>query len=125
MASTRLKNSELTYKREQGSYKKSFRNINYVGKLLNENTYLPDLGINAPRMMNGINHNILSNNGADIESALFGIGSTNLVQPKKDTCGNMNQLKEVKFFNAKPESNNSIPEPLVVHTDERYQIFRR
>ena len=125
MASTRLKNSKSTYNREQSTHKHRFSHISYVGKILNENNHLPDLGINAPYMPNGLNHNILSNNGVNIESTLFGIGSTNLVQPKKETCGNMNKLENVKFFKAKPDSNYKIPEPLVIETNERYEIFRR
>tara|TARA_A100001011_G_C13855038_1_gene652535 strand:- start:88 stop:465 length:378 start_codon:yes stop_codon:yes gene_type:complete len=125
MASTRLKNAPMTYNREKNTYIKSYNNRSYVGKILNDNKYLPGLGINAPFMPNGMNNNILSNNGPDIESALFGIGSTNLVQPKKPTCGNMNHLQDVNFFKAKAESNNKIPEPLVVHNNERYTIFRR
>lgn len=125
MASTRLRNSTYTYKREQQTYEKRFNNVSYVGKSLHKNTYLPDLGINAPRMNNGVIHNILSNNGADVESSLFGIGSTNLVNPKKETCADINKLKDIQFFQAKPESNNQFPLPLVVHNNERYEIFRR
>jgi len=125
MTSTNLKNSPLMYKREQNSLVKSYNNSSYVGKILHDINCLPGLGINAPYMPNGYNNNILSNNGPDIESALFGIGSTNLVQPKKKTCGNMNNLKDINFFNAKHESNNKIPLPLIIHENERYPIFRR
>ena len=125
MASTRLKNSTNTYKREQQTYEKRFNNLSYVGQSLHKNNYLPGLGINAPRMNNGIIHNILSNNGADVESSLFGIGSTNLVIPKKETCANMNTLKDIQFFQAKPKSNNQFPLPLIIHNEERYEIFRR
>ena len=125
MASTRLKNSSLAYKREQYEYTKSFNNRNYVGKILHNNPYLPDLGINAPRMVSGQIHNILSNNGLDVESALFGIGSTNLVNPKQKTCADINTLKDIQFFDPKPKSNKQFPLPLVVHTEERYEIFRR
>ena len=125
MASTRLRNCTNTYKREQQTYQRNFNNVSYVGKSLHRNTYLPDLGINAPRMVNGVINNILSNNGADVESSLFGIGSTNLVNPKKETCADINKLKDIQFFEAKPKSNNQFPLPLVIHTDERYQIFRR
>ena len=125
MASTRLRNSTYTYKREQQTYEKRFNNVSYVGQSLHKNNYLPGLGINAPRMTNGVIHNILSNNGADVESSLFGIGSTNLVNPKKETCADINNLKDIQFFQAKPESNNQFPLPLVVHNNERYEIFRR
>ena len=125
MADTSLKNSKGWYCQGQQAIREQFDHNMWKYKCISDNTLFPCMGINMPMMTNGYNNNILSNNASDIESALFGIGSTNLVQPKKDTCGNMNQLKEVKFFKAKPDSNNTIPEPLVVHTDERYQIFRR
>ena len=38
---------------------------------------IPDLGIFHGPMKSGFNHHVLSNNSADIESYLFGIGSTN------------------------------------------------
>jgi len=125
MTSTRLKNSPMMYKEEQYQIHNFYNKNMYTGKLLHDKTFLPDLGLNAPYMPNGINHNILSNNGPDIESSLFGIGSSNLVQPKPPTCGSMNKLKNVKFFECKAKSNDLIPEPLVVSTQERYTIFRR
>ena len=60
MASTRLKNAPMTYNREKNTYIKSYNNRSYVGKILNDNKYLPGLGINAPYMPNGINNNILT-----------------------------------------------------------------
>jgi hypothetical protein len=125
MASTHLKNSALTYKSEQLAIHRIFDNKIYNGKILHNKNCFPGLGINAPIIHNGINNNVLSNNGSDIESALFGIGSTNLVQPKAPVCANMNHLNTLDFFEIKPESNNIIPEPLVVHDQERYTIFRR
>lgn len=125
MASTHLKNSTMTYKSEQLAKHRIFDNKIYNGKILHNKNYFPGLGINAPHIGNGINNNVLSNNGADIESALFGIGSTNLVQPKAPVCADMNNLNTINFFELKHESNNLIPEPLVVHNQERYTIFRR
>ena len=125
MASTRLKNAPNMYKREVNKYNKHYSNNTYVGKVLHDKTYLPGLGMNYPSFNSGINNSILSSNGADIESALFGIGSTNLVQPKAPVSAQMNNLSNISFFDAKPETNNMIPEPLVVHNQERYTIFRR
>ena len=125
MASTRLKNSPLMYKSEQVQINNGHAHKMYEGKILHNENYLPDLGINAPYMPNGLNSNILSNNGPDIESALFGIGSTNLVQPKEPTCAQFTNMDHIKFFDIIPDSNNLIPEPLVVSTQERYTIFRR
>tara|TARA_X000000368_G_C23033136_1_gene713466 strand:- start:531 stop:908 length:378 start_codon:yes stop_codon:yes gene_type:complete len=125
MASTRLKNAPNTYKREMYSYNKGYENNIYVGKILHNQNFSPGLGMNYPTIPNGINTNILSSNGADIESSLFGIGSTNLVQPKGPLTANLNNMNDINFFNPKPESNNNIPEPLVIQKQERYTIFRR
>ena len=48
-------------------------------------------------MTTGYNNNILSNNAADIESSLFGIGSTNLVEKKPDVNPSINKLKYCKY----------------------------
>mgnify|MGYP006446601979 CR=1 FL=1 len=56
----------------------------------------PDLGIINGMMTTGYNNNILSNNAADIESSLFGIGSTNLVEKKPDVNPSVNKLKHCK-----------------------------
>ena len=43
---------------------------------------LPTSGINGGVMKGGYNNNVLSNNTADVESSLFGIGLSNLVEKK-------------------------------------------
>jgi len=65
---------------------------------------------------NGYNNSILSNNASDIESALFGIGATNLVKPKEPVVAQINCLPNKKFFN-RPQS--FLPEPLVVEKFQR------
>tara|TARA_B100000674_G_C37898072_1_gene942322 strand:- start:1160 stop:1537 length:378 start_codon:yes stop_codon:yes gene_type:complete len=125
MASTRLKNAPMSYKREMNTYNKSYNNNTYVGKILHNQNFSPGLGMNYPTIPNGINNSVLSQNGADIESSLFGIGSTNLVQPKAPVVAQLNNIGQMNFFDAKPESNDNIPEPLVIHNNERYTIFRR
>ena len=68
-----------------------------------------------PKMTNGYNNGVLSENASNIESALFGIGSTNLVNPKSPVVAKVKCMKSRKFFNL-PE--RFIPEPLVI---EKYQ----
>lgn len=125
MASTRLKNAPNMYKREVNKFNKNYSNNTYVGQVLHNKTYMPGLGMNYPNFHSGINNSILSSNGADIESSLFGIGSTNLVQPKAPVSANLHNMSSISFFDAKPETNNMIPEPIVIHNQERYTIFRR
>lgn len=125
MSSTRLKNAPNMYYREINKYNKHYKNNTYVGQVLHDKTYMPGLGMNYPNFHSGINNSILSSNGADIESSLFGIGSTNLVQPLAPVTANINNMSSISFFDAKPETNNMIPEPIVIHNQERYTIFRR
>ena len=61
----------MTYKSEQLAIHRIFDNKIYNGKILHDKNFFPGLGINAPFIHNGINNNVLSNNGSDIESALF------------------------------------------------------
>ena len=62
----------------------------------------------------GARHNL--ENASDIESALFGIGSTNLVKAKEPVVAQLNCLPGKKFFN-RPEA--FVPEPLVVEKFQR------
>ena len=50
----------------------------YKYKCISNESALPCVGINAPMMTNGYNNSILSKNASDIESALFGIGATQI-----------------------------------------------
>ena len=67
-------------------------------------------------MTNGYNNNVLSNNASDIESALFGIGSTNLVKQKAPVKPELNCMGNVKFFN---RLETVMPKPLVVEKFQR------
>jgi hypothetical protein len=57
-----------------------------------------------------------SRNSVDIESALFGINSTNLVDPQAPVVPQLKQLPEVKFFD---RMAMFMPEPLVVEKAAR------
>lgn len=79
MASTRNKNTTQDYKLEK---RKIFNSENYIinnDYALSNRTRLPDFGLNMPHMP----RDKLANNAVNIESALFGIGSTNLVEPQQ------------------------------------------
>ena len=77
----------------------------------------PCAGINMPMMTNGYNNKIrLSKNASDIESALFGIGSTNLVKPKAPVVPKLNRMPHIAFFNRLPVF---LPEPLVIENCQR------
>jgi hypothetical protein len=59
----------------------------------------------------------LSYNACDIESQLYGIGSTNLVKPKEDVHLDAKKLQSLNVMNRLP---TFIPSPLKVEPDQRY-----
>ena len=85
-------------------------------KCIAANSAFPCAGINMPIMTNGYNNKILSRNAPDIESVLFGIGSTNLVKPKAAVTPELNRMPHISFFNRLPVY---LPEPLVVENCQR------
>lgn len=94
MASTRSKNTTGNYEMEQNinndqhnymSYEKSY----FYGTV--PTTYLPGNGLMGMKTA-GMN---LASNSADIESQLFGIGSTNLVQPRAPVAPDVYQLQSL------------------------------
>ena len=60
--------------------------------------------------------NTLSHNPVAIESALFGINSTNLVTPQAPTVPQLKSVKEVSYFERLPVY---MPDPLVVEKKQR------
>ena len=113
---TSLKNSKGNYCLEQKAIDRQFDTNIWKFKCISKDSRIPCAGINMPMMTNGYNNNILSNNASDIESALFGIGSTNLVTAKASVTPQLNNLDQVKFFNT---MNAFLPEPLVVENKQR------
>jgi hypothetical protein len=59
---------------------------------------------------------VFSRNSVDIESALFGINSTNLVETQKPVVPQMTQLPEISFFG---RMQLIMPDPLVVEKFQR------
>ena len=116
MSSTRLVNDKGEYCQQQRDSRLTEQFMLYKYKCISNDSALPCVGINAPMMTNGYNNSILSNNASDIESALFGIGATNLVKSKEPVVAQINCLPNKKFFN-RPQS--FLPEPLVVEKFQR------
>jgi len=114
MASTRNSNTIGNYNLEQNRYKQ-FENYNlYQNSQYGTayNTKMPGDGINPAQLP----WNQLSNNAPDIESFLFGINSTNLVNPTTTFDPKLNKLDSINFFN---KNNTIIPEPLVIEKNQR------
>lgn len=116
MTDTSLKNSRGWYEQGQNSRIQHFRHNTWKYKCISENTAFPTVGINMPMMTTGYNNKILSNNAPDIESVLFGIGSSNLVKPKENVKPELNHIRDIKFFNT---METFLPEPLIVKGGQR------
>lgn len=114
MASTRNRNSPGDYKLEQRSFDlanvyNSYAHSQYGSAY---KPAMPSVGITPSRMPN----NTLSYNPTEIESSLFGINSTNLVNPRAPLKANLKSIPTVPFFDRLPIF---MPLPLVVESKQR------
>jgi hypothetical protein len=114
MASTRNRNTPGNYCLEQRQYHNSqtytlYPNSQYGAAY---NTRLPGNGLLPAQ----IPWNKLSYNAADTESFLFGINSTNLVNPAPCFVPEIAKLNSANIYENKP---TFIPEPLVMEKNQR------
>jgi len=63
-----------------------------------------------------LKYNTLSENACDIESMLYGIGSTNLVDGPRHTTPRLKTLSELSFFE---RPTLIMPQPLAIMKDQR------
>ena len=115
MASTRNKNSPGNYFLEQRSLCHSRQHELYINSP-NGHAYdpaLPTLGFN-PSVMGRDN---FAYNSVDIETALFGINSTNLVEPQTPVVPEIKKLREFTYFDRTPRL--IMPKPLVIENHQR------
>ena len=124
MTSTRFNNSKGEYCLEQSSNRK-ITDINTNRTSLLSDKSLPGLGVNYGKFGIDYNNNFLVNNPADVESSLFGIGSTNLVNPKGPVYADTNTIKNLPFFDPHSYSEKIMPNPLIIEGNQRPVIFRR
>ena len=114
MASTRNKNTSGNYSLEQRDFK-GFENYTlYPNSQYGTayNTQLAGNGLNPAQ----IPWNQMSTNAPDIESFLFGINSTNLVNPAPIFEPQLTILQPTNLYEKTPIF---IPEPLVVEKNQR------
>ena len=114
MASTRNINTPGNYCMEQKQFAHSenytlYQNSQYGAAYT---TRLPGAGL-LPGQIPG---NQLSQNTADIESFLFGINSTNLVNPAPALVPKLKNLCQANIYTP---STTYIPEPLVILKNQR------
>jgi hypothetical protein len=114
MASTRNKNTKGNYDLEQRSLQNHSEYLTYIHSQSGRptQTMFPGNGLLQGR----IAPTELSRNTCDIESFLYGIGSTNLVTPLSET--NVEILK-LKSLDIAKRIQLFVPDPIVVRNDER------
>ena len=114
MASTRNKKTHGNYCLEQREYAQSVNYTTYANSQYGTayTTRLPGNGLTPGQ----IPWNQLSHNAADIESFLFGINSTNLVNPAPTFVPKLASLDSVNIFEKKPVM---LPEPLTIEKNQR------
>jgi hypothetical protein len=115
MASTRNINTPINYRLEQRQYKEheNYTTFKYSQYGVNPDTRFAGNGLNPGQ----ISWTELSNNAPQIESFLFGINSTNLVNPQKTPF--VPEIKCLDSFNIYEKSPVLIPEPLVIEKNQR------
>ena len=101
MTSTRNVNTFGNYELEQKEFRR-FQNYNLDTTLSYGEPYSPAIPSGGSAPPSKINRTVLSSNSIDIESALRGIGSTNLVKPQFPTIPQLTSLNRVEFFKRSP-----------------------
>ena len=114
MASTRNNNTKGNYCLQQRSYTDASQYNSYIHSQWGQasKNAIPCLGITPSHMP----WNTLSNNPVDIESDLFGINSTNLVEPQAPVQPQLKNIPMIPYFDRSPVI---MPEKLVVEKNQR------
>tara|TARA_Y100000816_G_C26105338_1_gene587149 strand:- start:2118 stop:2486 length:369 start_codon:yes stop_codon:yes gene_type:complete len=115
MTSTRNKNTRGDYLLEEQQFRKINEHIKYVHSSNGppHSVSIPAGGTAPPSRMN---RSSLSENSVDIESSLFGIGSSNLVKSTPKVVPKLNDLSTATFFVRPPLI---LPAPLIVEGYQR------
>lgn len=113
MASTRNKNTVGNYEQEQNEKHKLRKHEMYIGSTHNDNPCYAGDGLISGKY----SYNTLTTNSADVESELFGIGSTNLVNPRSAFIPESTQMKTLSIINKNPVL---LPEPLEIERGQRH-----
>ena len=114
MASTRNNNTSSDYCLQQSSYKHSINYCKYKNSQMGSayHNALPCLGITPSHMP----REAFSKNSVQIESSLFGINSTNLVNPDRPIVPELIKLPDVSYFK---RIQTIMPEPIVIQNNQR------
>ena len=114
MASTNNKNSPGNYKAEQkmNDYIKNYTTYIHSAPAKANTNHHPGKGVLPAKTA----REELCNNYVDVESQLFGIGTTNLVNPKGTVTPQFKDPRSINFIDG---LEVSLPEPLVVQKNQR------
>ena len=114
MASTRNKNTCSNYCLEQRILTQSLKYSEFRNGASGAayRPAIPCMGIMPSQMP----REAFSRNSVDIESALFGINSTNLVETQQPVVPELTRLPEVSFFG---RMQLVMPDPLVIEKSQR------
>ena len=114
MSSTRNINMRDDYSLEQQYYglARNYTGYKHAAQGCAYQDSIPTIGITPGKMPRGT----LSHNPIDIESALFGINSTNLVNPQKPVVPNLKKIPTSVFFD---RLQVHMPMPLVIENNQR------
>ena len=113
MASTRNRNTPEDFALEQSSLKRQFEYQSYTNFGTPQTPLLAGNGL-LPGHMASYD---LAHNASDIESYLWGIGSTNLVTPQDPVKP---QIKNIPSLNIVPLPKLYLPDPLVIEAGQRH-----
>jgi hypothetical protein len=114
MTATRSKNTLGNYTLEQRDYSLARNYDSYIHSQYGQayTTALPCLGFNPSHMPRGT----FSYNPVEIESALFGINSTNLVAPRAPLKPDLKTIPTIAYFET---LKLQMPKPLVMENGQR------
>lgn len=116
MASTRNKNTVNDYKLKtlEESQQIAYKSYKHSASGAAHIPALPDFGVGSA--CRTLHPGLADDNAHDIESELFGIGSTNLVQPKKNVVQKSRRIPFYQYYSHVPMV---MPDPLYIRTDQR------
>ena len=115
MSSTRNRNTSLDYNLEKQKNKNLENHYLYIHSSSGRPTSecIPSLGYIPSHM----SRDALSNNAIDIESTLYGIGSSNLVNPCYPVVPSLRPIEFKHYFNK--SETLIMPNPFIFNNDER------
>lgn len=114
MSSTRNKNNRGNFELEFNDNKAYFHETVDESRIYQTN-YLPGEGL----LGGAYPLNIMANNQVDIETAILGIGSTNLIDPKENTV-NLGDFKMLKSLNVSSKQHLVMPRPFISEDKYKY-----